>query len=82
LDFIDGLPMSAGKNSILVVVDRLTKYGHFFALGNRYSAKTIVEVFVSGVIKLHGVPRSMVSDQSGNWSSCISIDIAKRVKGS
>jgi len=62
LDFIDGLPMSAGKNSILVVVDRLTKYGHFFALGHPYSAKAITAVFVSGVMKLHGVPRSIISD--------------------
>jgi hypothetical protein len=53
LDFIDGLPMSAGKNSILVVVDRLTKYGHFFALGHPYSAKVIATVFTSGVVKLH-----------------------------
>jgi hypothetical protein len=63
LDFIDGLPMSAGKNSILVVVDRLTKYGHFFALSHPYSAKKIAEVFVTGVMKLHGVPRSIVSDR-------------------
>jgi hypothetical protein len=63
LDFIDGLPMSAGKNSILVVVDRLTKYRHFFALAYPYSSKTIAEIFVSGVMKLHGIPRSMVSDR-------------------
>jgi hypothetical protein len=63
IDFIDGLPMSAGKNSILVVVDRLTKYGHFFALSHPYSAKKIAEIFVSGVMKHHGVPRSIVSDR-------------------
>jgi hypothetical protein len=56
LDFIDGLPMSARKNSILVVVNRLTKYAQFFALAHPYSAKKIVQVFVTRIMKLHGVP--------------------------
>jgi hypothetical protein len=63
LDFIDGLPMSTRKDSILVVVDRLTKSDHFFALSHPYSAKKIAETFVSGVMKLHGVTRSIVSDR-------------------
>ena len=62
LDFIDGLLVSEGKTSIMVVVDCLTKYGHFFALSHPYTAKKIAEVFVSGVMKLHGVPRLIVSD--------------------
>jgi len=63
LDSIDGLPMSAGKNSILVVVDRLTKYGHFFAFGHPYSTKKVIEVLVAGVMKIHGLPRSIISDR-------------------
>jgi hypothetical protein len=63
LNFIDGLPMSAGKNSILVVVDRLTKYGHFFPLSHPYSAKKVALVFVTGVMRLHGVLQSIVSDR-------------------
>lgn len=63
LDFIDGLPMSAGKNSIMVVVDRLTKYGHFFALGHPYTTKKVVDVFVEGVMKLHCIPRFIISDR-------------------
>ena len=63
MDFIDGLPVSARKTSIVVVVDRLTKYAHFFALSHPYSASKIAYVFVSKVVKLHGIPRSIVSDK-------------------
>jgi hypothetical protein len=63
LNFIDGLPMFVEKDSILVVVDCLTKYDHFFVLSHPYLAKKIAETFVSGVLKLHGVPRSIISDQ-------------------
>ena len=63
MDFIDGLPVSAGKTSIMVVVDCLARYAHFFALSHPYSASKIADVFVSGVVKLHGIPRSIVSDR-------------------
>ena len=41
LDFIEGLPNSKGKNVILVVVDRLTKYAHFLRLAHPYSVQTV-----------------------------------------
>jgi hypothetical protein len=41
LDFVDGLPTSAGKTTIMVVVDRLTKYSHFMSLSHPYTAKKV-----------------------------------------
>jgi len=48
--------MSNGFSIIIVVVDRLSKYGYFIALKHPYSAKTVVEVFVKEVMRLHGMP--------------------------
>ncbi|KAL4355503.1 hypothetical protein GQ457_06G006870 [Hibiscus cannabinus] len=77
LDFITGLPKSNGKEAILVVVDRLTKYAHFFALPRHYDSKYIAKVMVQGIIKLHGVPRSMVSDRDSIFISEVWTEIAR-----
>jgi hypothetical protein len=55
MDFIEGLPQSGGKNTIFVVVDRLSKSAHFLALAHPYTAKMVAEKFVEGVVKLYGM---------------------------
>jgi len=62
MDFIGGLPRAGGYDTILVVVDRLTKYAHFVALAHPFSAREVAELFLNGVVKLHGFPESIVSD--------------------
>lgn len=63
MDFITGLPKSKGFEAILVVVDRLSKYAHFVPLKHPYSAKTLAEIFTREVVRLHGIPNSIVSDR-------------------
>ena len=63
LDFIEGLPSSQGNDSIVVVVDRFSKSAHFIALSHPFSTKIIAEKFMEDVIKLHGMPKSIISDQ-------------------
>lgn len=63
MDFIDGLPLPQGKNAILVVVDRLSKYGHVIVVAHLYTTSQIAEVFMREVFRLHGLSRSIVSDR-------------------
>ncbi|KAL2230104.1 UNVERIFIED_CONTAM: Transposon Ty3-G Gag-Pol polyprotein [Sesamum indicum] len=69
MDFIEGLPSSEGKDSILVVVDRLTKYSHFIALKHPYTATVIAKVFFDSIYKLHGLPVSIISDRDKVFTS-------------
>jgi len=63
MDFIGGLPKAKGMDTILVVVDRLTKYAHFFALAHPYTAADVAAIFVKEVVRLHGFPSTIVSDR-------------------
>ena len=55
MNFIEGLPKVEGCSTILVVVDRLSKYAHFVCLKHPYLAEKIV--------RLHGLPISIISDR-------------------
>lgn len=48
---------------ILVVVDRLTKYAHFIPVKHPYTAHTIAQLFLDHIVKLHGLPATIVSDR-------------------
>lgn len=63
MDFITHLPQSAGKTVIMVVVDRLSKYSHFTALAKGFTAEKVAKAFSKTVVKLHGMPTSIISDR-------------------
>lgn len=63
IDFVEGLPKSEGCDTIMVVVDRYSKYAHFIPLSHLFSATTVARVFLDNIYKLHGLPSSIVSDR-------------------
>ena len=63
MDFIMGLPKLEGKNVIMGVVDRLTKYAHFCSLSHNFNASTIVVAFMEIVWKLPGNTKIIVSNR-------------------
>lgn len=63
LDFITCLPGSKGKGTIMIVVDRLSKYGHFIPLEATFSTLSIAEAFVIYVFKLHDPPRTIITNR-------------------
>jgi hypothetical protein len=64
MNFIVGLPRTrTGYDSIWVVVDRLTKAAHFIPVKTTYNSAVLAELYMAGIVCLHGVPKKIVSDR-------------------
>ena len=62
-DFITKLPLVQGYDSILVVVDRLTKMVYFIPTIEKISAEELARLFRDSMWKLHSLPESIISDR-------------------
>ena len=69
VDFITKLPVVAGKDTILVVCDRLSKMTHFVATMEGTSAEGLARLFRDNVWKLHGLPESVVLDRRPQFAA-------------
>ena len=70
MDFITGLPRTrSGYDSIWVVVDRLTKVAHFIPVKTTYTSAKLAKIYMTRIVCLHGVPRTIVSDRGTQFTS-------------
>ena len=70
MDFLVRLPLT-GRNhdSAWVMVDRLTKSTHFLPVRTYYSLDKLVELYISEIVRLHGIPISIISDRDPRFTS-------------
>ena len=64
MDFITSLPRSKRQNdSIMVVVDQLSKAAHFILVQSNFKTVQSADIFMREIFKLHGVPKTVISDR-------------------
>ena len=70
MDFVSGLPRSRrGNDSIWVVVDRFSKTAHFLPMKKKQSVESLARLYVSSIVRLHGVPKSIILRVI--WEKCL-----------
>ncbi|GJP59195.1 hypothetical protein CLOP_g9431 [Closterium sp. NIES-67] len=70
MDFVTSLPAGpSGNDAILVVVDRLTKMAHFAACKTTITAEQTAKLFLTNIVRLHGIPSAIISDRDTRFTS-------------
>jgi hypothetical protein len=82
MEFIVGFPLTARRHdSIFMVVDTLTKSAHFIPVCMTYQALDIARVFISEIVRLHGVPKRIISDRGSMFTGHVFGPVSKRPWG-
>ena len=69
MDFVSGFPLTQQKHdSVWVIVDKLTKLAHFIPFKIDYSMDRLAELNVDEIMRLHGMPLSIVSDRDPRFT--------------
>ncbi|GJP79186.1 hypothetical protein CLOP_g9440 [Closterium sp. NIES-67] len=70
MDFVTGqLAGPSGNDAILVVVGRLTKMAHFAACKTTITAEQTAKLFLTNIVRLHGIPSAIISDRDPRFTS-------------
>ena len=70
MDFITGLQMTWRQHdSIMVVVDKLTKVAHFIPVKSTHNTDDIAKIFMKDIFKFHGLAKAIVSNRDAKLTS-------------
>ena len=69
MDFVWITEYSKGFNLIWVIVDRLTKLEHFILIKTSFPLQKLDEIYIGVIVKLHGIPSSIMSDRDPRFTS-------------
>ncbi|XP_015081239.1 uncharacterized protein LOC107024791 [Solanum pennellii] len=70
MDFVVGLSRTLGKfDAIWIIVDRLTKSAHFVPVQTTYNSEKLAKIYIREIVRLHGVPISIILDRGTQFSS-------------
>ena len=70
MDFVIRLLRTlGGNNAIWVIVDQLTKSAHFLPMKVNFSIDRLASLYVKEIVRMHGVPISIVSDKDAHFPS-------------
>ena len=70
MDLITGFPMTWRQHdSIMVVVDKLTKVAHFIPIKSMHKTDAIAKIFMKEIFRLHGFPKAIVSNRDPKFTS-------------
>jgi len=74
--FITGFPRTVRHHdSIMVMIDMLSKVAHFIVAKTTYSTSEVAKVFIREIVRLHGVPKKIVSNRDAKFSSKFSKEL-------
>ncbi|KAA3466121.1 DNA/RNA polymerases superfamily protein [Gossypium australe] len=70
MDVVTGLPLTLKKkDTIWVVVNRLTKSAHFIPVRVDYSLDKLADLYVTEIVRLHGVLLSIILNRDSRFTS-------------
>ena len=77
MDFITCLLASRGKTTVMVVVDKLSKYGHFIGLPAKITSENVAAAFIAEIIHLHSIPATVITDRDPKFMHCVWQEVSR-----